>query len=139
MGDVTYGAAFTVQPFGNSLVTLTLTGAQLRQMLEEQWMGEHPRILSPSRGFAYAYQESAPVGQKVDPASLRLHGVPVDPTASYRVTVLSFLAGGGDGFRTLAQGTQRRGGPTDLQALESWLKAHSPLSAPETNRIIRVP
>ncbi|MFY0581203.1 bifunctional metallophosphatase/5'-nucleotidase [Cystobacter fuscus] len=138
-GDVTYGEAFTVQPFGNALVTLTLTGEQLRRLLEEQWVGDHVRILNPSRGFTYTWKDSAPVGQKVDPASLRLHGVPIEPAAHYRVTVSSFLAGGGDGFRTFAQGTERKGGPTDLQAMESWLKAQSPLSAPETNRITRVP
>ncbi|OJH42661.1 bifunctional metallophosphatase/5'-nucleotidase [Cystobacter ferrugineus] len=138
-GDVTYGEAFTVQPFGNSLVTLTLTGEQLRRLLEEQWVGDYVRILNPSRGFSYTWKDSAPVGQKVDPASLRLNGVPIEPAGHYRVTVSSFLAGGGDGFRVFAQGTERKGGPSDLEALESWLKAQSPLSAPETNRLTRVP
>jgi 5'-nucleotidase len=138
-GDVTYGEAFTVQPFGNALVTLTLTGEQLRLLLEEQWVGDYVRLLQPSHGFSYTWKDSAPVGQKVDPASLRLQGAPIDPEGRYRVTVSGFLAGGGDGFRVFTQGTQRQGGPTDLQALESWLKAHSPLSAPETNRITRLP
>ncbi|MET0405256.1 MAG: 5'-nucleotidase, partial [Cystobacter sp.] len=138
-GDNTYGDAFSEQPFGNTLETLTLTGAQLRQLLEEQWMGDYTRLLQPSHGLSYTWKDSAPVGQKVDPASLRLQGVPIDPARPYRVTVSSFLASGGDGFRTFAQGTQRTGGPTDLQALESWLKAHSPVSLPETNRLTRVP
>jgi 5'-nucleotidase len=138
-GDVTYGEAFTVQPFGNSLVTLTLTGAQLHTLLEQQWEGPHVRILAPSKGFSYTWKASAPVGQKVDPASLRLHGAPVDPAGRYRVTVNNFLAGGGDGFRVLAEGTERRGGPVDVDALEAWLKAHSPLPPPETNRITRTP
>ena len=137
-GDVTYGKAFTVQPFGNSLVTLTLTGAQLHTLLEEQWENTPRRILQPSAGFTYTWKASAPVGQKVDPSSLRLDGIPVDPAGHYRVTVNSFLAGGGDGFKVLAAGTERHGGPVDVDALESWLKAHSPLSAPETNRITRV-
>jgi 5'-nucleotidase len=137
-GDVTYGKAFTVQPFGNSLVTLTLTGAQLHTLLEEQWEGTPIRILQPSQGFSYTWKASAPVGQKVDPSSLRLDGAPVEATGHYRVTVNSFLAGGGDGFKVLATGTERQGGPVDVDALESWLKAHSPLSPPETNRITRV-
>ncbi|WP_239014551.1 bifunctional metallophosphatase/5'-nucleotidase [Archangium violaceum] len=137
-GDVTYGEAFTLQPFGNTLVTLTLTGAQLHTLLEQQWEGNLVRILQPSRGFSYTWKASAPVGHKVDPASIRLNGVPVDPTGRYRVTVNSFLAGGGDGFRVLAEGTERRGGMVDVDALEAWLKAHSPLSPPETNRITRV-
>jgi 5'-nucleotidase len=137
-GDVTYGEAFTLQPFGNALVTVTLTGAQLRTLLEAQWEGTPVRILQPSHGFSYMWKASAPVGQKVDPASLRLNGAPVDPAGHYRVTVNSFLAGGGDGFRVLAEGTERQGGMVDVDALEAWLKAHSPLSPPETNRITRV-
>ncbi|MFL5358148.1 bifunctional metallophosphatase/5'-nucleotidase [Archangium sp.] len=136
-GDVTYGESFTIQPFGNSLVTLTLTGAQLHSLLEAQWEGNTVRILQPSRGFSYTWKASAPVGQKVDPASLRLNGAPVDPAGRYRVTVNNFLAGGGDGFRVLAEGTERRGGPVDLDALEAYLKTHSPLAPPETNRITR--
>ena len=137
-GDVTYGEAFSVQPFGNSLVTMTLTGAQLHTLLEQQWEGNLVRILQPSRGFGYTWKASAPVGQKVDPASLRLNGAPVDPAGRYRVTVNSFLSNGGDGFRVFNEGTERRGGPLDVDAMEAWLKAHSPQTAPETNRIQRV-
>ncbi|AKJ07429.1 5'-nucleotidase [Archangium gephyra] len=137
-GDVTYGEAFSVQPFGNSLVTMTLTGAQLHTLLEQQWEGSLVRILQPSRGFSYTWKASAPVGQKVDPASLRLNGAPVDPAGRYRVTVNSFLSNGGDSFRVLTEGTERRGGPVDVDAMEAWLKAHSPLTPPETNRITRV-
>jgi 5'-nucleotidase len=139
-GDVTYGEAFSVQPFGNTLVTLTLTGAQLHTLLELQWQeGTGPmRIFAPSRGFSYTWKASAPVGQKVDPASIRLDGQPVDPQGRYRVTVNSFLASGSDGFRVLAEGTERRGGMVDVDALEAWLKTHSPLTPPETHRITRV-
>jgi 5'-nucleotidase len=137
-GDVTYGEAFTVQPFGNALVTLTLTGAQLHTLLEQQWQGPNIRILQPSKGFSYTWKASAPPGQKVDPASLWLHGAPVDPAGRYRVTVNNFLAGGGDGFHVLTEGTERRGGPVDVDALEAWMKAHSPFPPPETNRITRV-
>ncbi|HYO55154.1 bifunctional metallophosphatase/5'-nucleotidase [Archangium sp.] len=137
-GDVTYGESFSVQPFGNALVTMTLTGAQLHTLLEQQWEGSLVHILQPSRGFTYTWKASALVGQKVDPDSLRLNGAPVNPAGRYRVTVNGFLAGGGDGFRVLTQGTERRGGPVDTDALEAWLKAHSPLPPPETNRITRV-
>ncbi len=137
-GDVTYGEIFTLQPFGNALVTMTLTGAQLHTLLEQQWEGSNPRILQPSRGFSYTWKASAPVGQRVDPASLRLNGQPIDPAGRYRVTVNNFLSNGGDGFRVLAEGTERRGGMVDVDALELWLKSHSPLTPPETNRITRV-
>ena len=74
----------------------------------------------------------------MDPASPRLNGQPIDPAGRYRVTVNSFLASGGDGFRVLAEGTERRGGMVDVDALEAWLKSHSPRTPPETNRITRV-
>ncbi len=138
-GDVTYEEAFTVQPFGNTLVTMTLTGAQLHTLLEQQWQeGAHARVLQPSRGFSYTYKASAPMGQKVDAASLKLDGKPVDPAGRYRVTVNSFLAPGGDGFRVLAEGTERVGGPVDVDALEAWLRKNQPLSPPDTGRITRV-
>ncbi|MFE8602417.1 bifunctional metallophosphatase/5'-nucleotidase [Archangium violaceum] len=137
-GDVTYGEVFSVQPFGNGLVTMTLTGAQLHTLLEQQWEGSLVRILQPSQGFSYTWKASAPVGQKVDPASIRLNGEPVNPVGRYRVTVNSFLSNGGDGFRVFTEGTERRGGPVDVDAMEAWLKDHSPLPPPETNRIRRV-
>ncbi|HYO68347.1 MAG TPA: bifunctional metallophosphatase/5'-nucleotidase [Archangium sp.] len=137
-GDITYGEAFSVQPFGNSLVTMTLTGKQLHTLLEQQWEGNSVRILQPSRGFSYGWKASAPVGQKVEPASMRLNGAPVDPAGRYRVTVNSFLSNGGDNFRVLTEGTERRGGPVDVDAMETWLKKHSPVAPPETNRILRV-
>ncbi|MCY1081898.1 bifunctional metallophosphatase/5'-nucleotidase [Archangium lansingense] len=137
-GDVTYGESFTVQPFGNGLVTMTLTGAQLHTLLEQQWEGSLVRILQPSKGFSYTWKSSAPVGQKVDPASIRLHGAPVDPAGHYRVTVNGFLSNGGDGFRVFTEGTERQGGPMDVDSMEAWLKAHAPLQPPETNRILRM-
>ncbi|QAT88217.1 5'-nucleotidase [Corallococcus coralloides] len=143
-GAVTYGEAFTVQPFGNSLVTLTLTGAQLERLLEQQWPNATTtRVLHPSAGFTYAFSASAPVGDKVDPASLQLNGVAVDPAASYRVTVNSFLAPGGDGFSVLAEGTNPLGGAVDSDALEAYLAAKSseaaPLQAPTLDRVTRLP
>jgi 5'-nucleotidase len=124
-GDVTYGEAFTVQPFGNSLVTMTLTGAQLETLLEQQFTGcpnNQPfnRILQVSRGFSYVWDAAGPACDKVAPASIRLNGVVVDPAASYRVTVNSFLADGGDLFSVLKAGGERLGGAQDLDALEDY-------------------
>jgi 5'-nucleotidase len=138
-GEVTYGEVFTVHPFGNTLVTLTLTGSQLHELLEQQWLGPRVRVLAPSRGFRYAWSGAAPAGAKVDPASLRLDGAPVLPERPYRVTVNSFLAAGGDGFSVLPQGTERVGGPPDVDALEAYLRANSPLAPPPLDRIRRVP
>jgi 5'-nucleotidase len=137
-GNVTYGEVFTVQPFGNSLVTLTLTGAQIDQLLEQQFdnptAGQN-RILQVSNGVSYTWSASAPTGSKVDPSAIMVNGVPVDPNGSYRVTVNSFLAEGGDNFTVLAQGTNRLGGAVDLDALVDYFAANSPVPPGPQDRI----
>lgn len=141
-GAVSFGDVFTVQPFGNSLVTLTLTGAQLRTLLESQWnrRGDRVRFLQPSRGFTYAWSAQRPWGERIDPRSLRLDDEPIDPERSYRVTVNSFLATGGDGFVTLREGRDPIGGPLDIEALADHLREQSakrPLAPERTARIVR--
>lgn len=141
-GNVTYGESFTVQPFGNNLVTLTLTGAQIDTLLEQQFnnpaAGQN-RILQVSSGLTYSWSQSAAAGSKVDPATIRLNGVPLDPSASYRVTVNSFLADGGDGFSVLPSGTNRLGGAVDTDALEAYFTAFSPVAPGPQNRITLLP
>ena len=142
-GNVTYGEAFTVQPFGNLLVSMTLTGAQIDTLLEQQWSTSPSRApflhLGLSEGFAFSWSASAPVGQKVDPASITLNGAPIDPAASYRVTVNSFLADGGDGFTVLTEGTDRVGGGGDLDAFVAYLTANSPVTGPAPTRATPLP
>lgn len=139
-GIVSYGEAFAVQPFGNSLVVMTLTGAQIKTMLEQQWvLNKEPKILQPSLGFTYTYSESAEIGLKVDAATMELNGVPIDPAAEYRVTVNSFLASGGDGFYVLVDGTDRLGGANDLDALMAYFAEYSPVSPPALDRITALP
>jgi 5'-nucleotidase len=144
-GEVTYGEMFNVQPFGNSMVTLTLTGAQIDTLLEQQFVGcgqpvNGQKILQVSAGFTYSWSASALACNKVDPTTIMINGVPVDPNASYRVTVNSFLADGGDNFSVLKLGTDRLGGEVDTDAFENYLSAHSPYS-PVTplNRITLLP
>ncbi|HSO13251.1 MAG TPA: bifunctional metallophosphatase/5'-nucleotidase [Anaerolineales bacterium] len=136
-GNVTYGEAFTVQPFGNSLVTMTLTGAQIDTLLETQWVVN--RVLQVSNGFTYKWSLSAPVGSKVDIASIMINGMPIDPNGSYRVTVNSFLADGGDNFLVLKNGTDRLGGEVDTDALEKYFAANSPVAPGPQNRIVQIP
>jgi 5'-nucleotidase len=138
-GEVTFGEAFTVQPFGNSLVTMTLTGAQIDTLLEQQWVGQtSPRILQVSEGFTYTWDAAAPDGSKVDPSSIMIGGVPIDLGADYRVTVNSFLSDGGDNFTVLVDGTNRLGGDLDLQALVDYFAANSPVAPGLQDRITRV-
>jgi 5'-nucleotidase len=138
-GDITYGEAFAVQPFGNSLVTLTLTGAQIDRVLEQQWDGQgtSPKVLQVSNGLTYTWSASGPLGSRVDPATIKINGVAVDPAGSYRVTVNSFLADGGDGFTELRNGTARLGGAVDLDALAAYLSlpANDPIAPTPRDRI----
>ena len=151
-GVVTYGELFTVQPFGNGLLTMDLTGAQIEAALEQQFCGINAppdgfsRVLLPSAGFHYTYDPSATgaascaTADAVDPTSITLDGVPLDPAATYRVTVNTFLADGGDGFTVLREGTNRVGGVVDTDAFEQYLAANADgLAPPATDRIDIVP
>ena len=136
-GEVTYGEAFAVQPFGNSLVTMTLTGAQIKALLERQFTGGIG-ILQISDGFTYTYSASADANAKV--SNMVLNGTAIDLAASYRVTVNSFLADGGDNYGVLRDGTNRVGGNVDTDAFENYLQANPPGVTPgPQNRITRVP
>ncbi|GHJ05899.1 hypothetical protein TPA0907_02660 [Micromonospora humidisoli] len=135
---VTYGEAFTVQPFNNLVVTQTFTGAQLKDVLEQQFVGfkgqTTQRILQPSAGLTYSYDSTAPAGSRV--SALALNGTPVDPAASFRVTTNDFLANGGDGFTELAGGTGRTTAPGfDVDALVAYLGAGAPVAPTAADRI----
>jgi len=127
LGEVTFAEAFSVQPFGNSLVTMTLTGAQIHTLLTQQWVGQSsPRILQVSEGFTYTWDASLSDANKVDPATIEIGGVPVVPGDSYRITVNSFLADGGDNFSVLVDGIDRLGGEIDLDALVRYFGDNTP-------------
>ncbi|UAK31668.1 bifunctional metallophosphatase/5'-nucleotidase [Nocardia asteroides] len=129
-GPITYGDIFTVQPFGNQVVTLTLTGSQILRLLEQQWDDSgNPTVLSPA-GITYAYSDIAPKGAKVVPDSVRIAGATLNPVATYRITTNSFLASGGDGFTVFTEGTETTVGPTDLDAFETFLRGKPPLRTP---------
>lgn len=144
-GNVTYGEAFTVQPFGNSLVVKTLTGQQLYDLLEQQWATNQfasGRVLQISEGFTYEHTfmpNASPLGgQYVCDGSVIIDGTPVDKNASYRVTMNSFLATGGDNFTVFNLGTDQLGGDVDLDALETYFAVHMPVTPGAQNRIQQV-
>lgn len=118
-GEVTWGELFSVQPFGNDLVTMDLTGEQIYALLNQQWQANGPRFLQIS-GLEYTWDASRPVGDRV--VEVRVAGdAALDPNASYRIVVNSFLAGGGDSFTVLTQGTNRQIGVPDLDALVDYI------------------
>ncbi|MDP9797622.1 5'-nucleotidase [Catenuloplanes nepalensis] len=138
-GVVTYSEAFSVQPFSNDVITQTLTGAQIKSVLEEQWQPEgasRPKLhLGVSEGFSYRYVVDAPRGSHVIASSIKLNGQTINPTATYRVTSNSFLASGGDNFTTLGQGTDRvTTGDNDLTMLTAYLAKYSPVTADQAPR-----
>ncbi|MGW0184539.1 bifunctional metallophosphatase/5'-nucleotidase [Streptomyces sp. NPDC003362] len=141
-GVVTYAEGFTVQPFANTVNLQDITGTQLVQILKEQVSGANaaaPKILQISSGLTYTLDLTKTGADRVVTDSIKLNGAPVDPSAVYRVASNSFLAGGGDGFPTLGQGTNDLVGADDLTALEKYLTANSsatgPIAPPKADRI----
>lgn len=141
-GVVTYGEAFTVQPFTNMMNVVDLTGAQLVEALQQQVSGSNeasPKILQVSRGLTYTLDMTKTGAARVVTGTIKLDGAAIDPAKSYRVAMNEFLAGGGDGFAALGQGTNKLVGASDLDVFNTYLAAHStataPLAPPATDRI----
>jgi 5'-nucleotidase len=137
-GPVTWGALFAVQPFGNTLTRLTLSGQQIVDVLNQQWSTDpNGRFLQVS-GLAYTWDGSRAASDRV--VGVTVGGKSLDRAASYTVTVNNFLATGGDGFKAFTGGTVDSGGPSDLDALVAYVAALSqPFQAPPGNRIQTVP
>jgi len=140
-GEITWGELYSIQPFSNDLVKMTVTGADIYTLLNQQWQNQsdgtvRARILQIS-GLSYTWTDANPVGQKVVEV-LDGNGKALDKAASYTITVNSFLADGGDGFVVLKQGTNREVGPTDLDGFVRYIeKLAQPISANIENRIVK--
>lgn len=136
-GPATWGELFTIQPFGNSLVRMTLTGQQIYTLLNQQWVNQpFPRILQIS-GLTYTWDNNLPIGNRI--VEVKKDGMPIDVAASYSVTVNSFMAAGGDNFTVLPQGLNQVGGPVDLDALIAYVQGlPQPFSAQIEGRIVRL-
>lgn len=133
-GKVTFGSVFAAQPFGNTLVTKTMTGRQIRDLLEQQFNDPNwVRVLSSSSGFRFGFDLSRPVGQRLLFATL--NGAPIIDDKTYRVTVSDFLSNGGDAFSVFREGTGPTVGPTDIDALIAWLSRDGTTALPLIDRI----
>jgi len=140
-GTLTFGQIYTVQPFGNTLITKTFTGAQLLEILRNQHADAGlsaggSTVFAGSRGFAQVFErdpDDADGGYRF--VSATFEGQPIDPAATYRVTMNSFLATGGDGFGTFAEGTDAVTGPVDLDAMEAYLDGEGVRALPAIDRI----
>lgn len=141
-GVVTYGEAFTVQPFTNMMNVVDLTGAQLITALKQQVSGANqaaPKILQVSKGFTYTLDLTKTGADRIVDSSVKLNGEAIDPAKTYRVAMNEFLAGGGDGFPVFKEHKNKLVGASDLEILIAYLAAHSsasaPLAPPATGRI----
>ncbi len=137
-GAVTYSDLFRVQPFGNQLVVKTLSGSAILRLLEQQFdnpIAGRDAILQVSEGFSYRYDRSRPKSRRLDPASVQLHGKPLDRRARYRVVMSDFLWAGGDRMTVALDGTDATPVVGDIEAFFAYVLAHSPLSPVEGHRI----
>ena len=141
-GTVTYAEAYTVQPFGNLLVTIPMTGEQIRTMLEQQCNTERQFQLGVSEGFTYTDSRvsSGTSCTSIEVTDMELDGEPIDLEQEYLVTVNNFLADGGDGFTVFDDipSSERIGGGGDLEALIAYFEEFSPVTPPGTDRVNEV-
>jgi 5'-nucleotidase len=136
---VTYADVFAAQPFRNQLVTMWLTGQQIKDALEQQWADpKRPRILQVSKGFSFAWDGSKSDGERIIAERMTLNGATIDPSARYRVTVNNYLAEGGDGFAAFTGGADPRTGIYDVDALYEYFGANSPIGPAPGGRISRM-
>jgi 5'-nucleotidase len=140
-GEVTYGEAFTVQPFGNTVVVKTCTGQQIYDVLNQQFNNPSAgsnRIMLPSANVHYQWSASA---RSIVDGSVSFNGgsTPIDKSAPYRVAVNNFMADGGDNYTVFRSCTDPLGGDVDLDAFARYLKENSPVAPPALTRIQRVP
>jgi 5'-nucleotidase len=124
-----------VLPFGNTLVVMDMTGAQLRALLEQQWdrpsASGHQMMLQVSSSLTYRWDERRPVGSRLVPGSVRINGAPLDDGKAYRVVANNFLAEGGDDFPAFKQATNKIDTQVrDLDAVIAYLKQHPGAAAP---------
>ncbi len=132
-GNITYGNLLSIEPFGNTLVVLDLSGAELTAAIEEG-IGTGGQ-LNPSSGTSYTFDKSQPAGSRV--TDIVVAGSPLDPTKTYHVTLLNFTANGGDAHAILkaAAGKRLETGLIDLDGLIDYVKANSPLKPSSSDRV----
>jgi len=136
-GNVTWGDLYAVQPFSSSVLSMTLTGAEVEEALERQWEEPLPPHNLAVSGLSYAYDDEKPAGERV--VAVLVNGTPLDPAATYTAAMVDYLAGGGDGYTVFENGTEIVYGPFDVDALVSYMGAlPAPVEPPERTRIATV-
>ncbi|WP_020145731.1 bifunctional UDP-sugar hydrolase/5'-nucleotidase [Terracoccus sp. 273MFTsu3.1] len=136
-GNVTYEAAFTVQPFNNYLVSMDLTGAQVIDVLNQQFINSagnpaRPYVLATSAGLTYTHN-------RVTVSNVKLNGVAINPAATYRIVTNNFLSDGGDGFPAFRTGANKYFGGLDIDAFANYLTKKSPYTPGVLDRVTYTP
>ncbi len=136
-GNITWGDLYSIQPFANTVCSMTMTGEQIKRVLEQQWQEPLPPHNLAVSGLVYTYDAARPAGSKV--TDVKIHGLPLDPKAIYTVSLLDFLAGGGDGYTTFKEGQNISYGPVDVDALVTYVQSlPQPLNITVDGRIQRI-
>jgi 5'-nucleotidase len=139
-GEVTFGQAFTVQPFNNYLVSMDMTGTQIKALLEQQFSGLNGpdptkfKVLQVA-GITYTWNPAAAAGSKVVAGSIKIAGQPLVDGTTYRIVTNNFLSDGGDGFPAFTTATDKFFGGLDIDAFAKYLTAHDPYTPAPTDRI----
>jgi 2',3'-cyclic-nucleotide 2'-phosphodiesterase / 3'-nucleotidase / 5'-nucleotidase len=136
-GEITWGELFNIQPFGNDLIKMTVTGDVIRELLNQQWADPTRAKMLQISGLYYGYDDTLPYGSRILDIFLE-NGTPIDPKGEYTITVNNFMAGGGDGYGALLKGTNKEQGPTDLEGLVNYIQElEGPLYAEYENRFLK--
>jgi len=136
---ITVGDCYTVHPFNNALIVMDLTGAEIKELLEQQWLEvDTDHQLSHSNGFTYQWDRRRSPGDLIVAGSLKLNGEPLVAERSYRVVTNQYLADGGGGLSVFQRGRNRSTQLLDVEALINYLKSAAPVDAPLAPRIERL-
>jgi 5'-nucleotidase len=136
-GTITWGNLYAVQPFANTVVSMTLSGDQIRRVLERQWEEPLPPYNLMVSGIVYTYDPVRPAGSRV--VNVTINNRPLDPKADYTVSMADFLAGGGDGYTMFREGTNITNGPMDIDALVAYTESlPQPVNVTTDGRIRRI-
>lgn len=135
-GNVTWGDLYTVQPFSGTILATNLTGDQVRSVLEQQWQSPLPPHNLAVSSLAYTFDAQRTAGSKI--VDIRVNGVPLDAGKTYRVAIADYLAAGGDGYTVFTRGTGTITGPSDIDALVSYVGSlPQPVNGAADTRITR--
>jgi len=136
-GNVTWGDLYSVQPFSSTVLSMTLTGDQVRDVLERQWQTPLPPHNLAVSGLSYTFDDGKPAGSKI--IEIRVNGTPMDPNANYTAAMVDYLATGGDGYTVFTEGTDVVSGPFDVDALVAYMGSlPEPVDLKAEARIVKV-